>query len=142
MRILGVDYGEKRIGIAVSDPQKSVAHGIEVVERGGKPKSDFRKIAEIIKRYDGVEEIVVGLPKTLKGEIGTAAKEVLAFIDRLNEAVGVPVKTWDERFSTVAAERPLKEGNIARSKRKKLIDSSAAAFMLQGYLDHQRRASL
>ena len=142
MRILGIDYGEKRIGVAVSDPLKTVAHGIEVVERSGKLKSEFGKIAEIIKRYDGVEEIIVGLPKTLKGEIGIAAKKVLAFVDHLKKVVDVPVRTWDERFSTVAAERPLREGNIARSKRKKLIDSSAAAFMLKGYLDLLRHASL
>jgi len=142
MRILGIDYGEKRIGIAISDPLQTVALGIGVIERSGKLKGDIKKIRDIIEKYGGVDEIVIGLPKTLKGKIGMEAEIVLKFIEDIKKVINVPLVTWDERLSTVAAERPLREAHISRLKRKKVIDESAAVFMLQGYLDRKRQKSL
>ncbi len=141
MRILAIDYGEKRIGIAISDPSKVLAHAVEVIERTGDLKKDLNKIAKILERYHGVEEIIIGLPKTLRGGIGIKAEAVLKFAEDVKKEIGVPVQTWDERLSTKAVERPLKEAHISKTKRKKLLDASAAAFMLQGYLDRKRHAS-
>ena len=142
MRILGIDWGEKRIGVAVSDPLQNVAYGVKVIECSANCEERFKKIAEFLEEYAPVEEVVVGLPKTLRGEIGPKAKEVLEFIESLKKIVNAPIKTWDERLSTSAVERPLKGIRISKQKRNKIIDASAAAFILQGYLDHKRRASL
>lgn len=132
-RILGIDYGEKRIGLAVSDPLRITAQGIDTLESRGWEK-DLRALREIVARQQ-VERVVVGLPRRMDGTIGRQAQRVEDFVRRLAEGIGLPVETWDERLTTVAAERALLEGSVRRSKRKLLRDRLAAVFILQGYLD-------
>ena len=132
-RILGIDYGEKRIGLALSDPLRITAQGIDTPERRGW-QEDLRAIREIVTRQQ-VERVIVGLPRRMDGTIGRQAQRVLDFVRILAEGIGLPVETWDERLTTVAAERALLEGSVRRSKRKLLRDRLAAVFILQGYLD-------
>jgi len=132
MRKLGIDYGEKHIGVAVSDPLGITAQPVDVVK-------DIEGILRIIREYQGVSRIIVGLPKTLKGEIGIAAQKVLDFVELLKTKVSIPVETWDERLSTAGVERTLIEAGLSRQKRKKVVDKSAAAFILQGYMDSKRK---
>ena len=139
MRILGLDYGEKRIGVAVSDPLEMIAQGVAVLGKGETFADDLRELKRIIKKYDGVDEIVVGLPKRMSGEIGIAAEKVLAFVAELKKEFKLNIVTWDERLTTVMAERSLIEAGLSREKRKKVIDQSAAANILQGYLDSKQR---
>jgi len=134
---MGIDYGEKRIGVAVSDPLGIVAQGIDVVESRGL-SNDVDNIRKLVDRYGNVEEIVVGLPKTLKGELGPQAQKVTKFIEALKKCVDVTVVTWDERLTTSAVERVLIDADMSRKKRKKVVDKTAAAYMLQGYLDARR----
>lgn len=135
MRVLGLDYGEKRIGISISDPLLMTAQAVSVITRSSCLEDDIEKIKDVIAKYGDDFEIVIGLPKTMRGEIGPAAKSVLKFVDKLSKKVPFPVITWDERLSTAASERMLLEADLSRAKRKKVIDSSAAQFILQGYLD-------
>ena len=135
MRVLGIDYGEKRMGIAISDATGTIASGVAVIGRSGSISADLKELKQIIKKYGGVDEIVIGLPKTLKGEIGASAKLVLSFVDELKGEISVPITTWDERYSTVAVERVLKEANLSRARRKMVVDKSAAVYLLQGYLE-------
>lgn len=139
MRILGIDYGEKRIGVAVSDPLGFIAQGVAVIGKGETFENDIRELKKIIKKYPGVDEIVVGLPKTMAGEIGSQAEKVLAFVDALKKEFKLNIITWDERLTTVEAERFLIEAGVSREKRKKVIDKSAAANILQGYLDRKKK---
>jgi len=134
MRIMGLDVGDKTIGVALSDPLGWTAQGLEVIRSGDNINQDLARLAEIVTEH-GVEKILVGLPKNLNGTIGPQGEKVLAFIERLKEKIDLPVKTWDERLSTVAAERVLLEADVSRGKRKKVIDKMAAAVILQGYLD-------
>ncbi len=133
MRILGLDVGSKTIGIAVSDEMGWTGQGIGAIRRTNS-RADLAELHHYLRHY-GVEKIVVGIPRNMNGSIGSAAKQVYAFIERLQEAFPIPVETWDERLSTVAAERVLLEADLSRSKRKKVIDKIAAAIILQGYLD-------
>jgi len=135
MRILGLDVGEKRIGVALSDPLGIIASALTVVER----TTDEAAVKQIVDlaRENEVERIVVGMPRSLDGSLGKQAQAVQSFIDLLKEHK-LPVVTWDERLSTVAAERTMLEVGMKRDKRKKRRDSLAAAFILQGYLDHER----
>ncbi len=135
MRILGIDHGEKRIGVAVSDPTEQIATGVGVIGSAGDTRKDIDEIKKVMSKFGDVGEIVVGLPKTMKGEIGQRAQIVLNFIDALKAEVSIPVLSWDERLSTVAVERVLIEADMSRAKRKKVIDKSAAVYLLQGYLD-------
>jgi putative Holliday junction resolvase len=135
MRILGIDYGEKRIGIAISDPLGITAQPLEVIDSA----KDVGGIRGILKEYEGVGLIVVGLPKTLKGEVGIAAQKVLEFVERVRAEVGIDVTTLDERLTTAAAEKTMISAGLSRAKRKKVIDKSAAAIMLQNYLDTKRK---
>ncbi len=137
MRILGIDYGTKRIGIAISDPLGITASGIAVLGKGESFDQDIREIKKIIKKYEGVDEIVVGLPKTLAGEIGIAASALLEFVAALKKEFKLAVDTWDERLTTAEAEKMLISAGLSREKRKKVIDQSAAANILQGYLDRR-----
>ena len=139
MRILGIDYGTVRIGIAISDPLGIMAFGVAVLGKGESFDQDIREIKKIIKKYDGVDQIVVGLPKTLAGEIGIAASAVLDFVEALKKEFKVAIDTWDERLTTADAEKMLISAGLSREKRKKVIDQSAAANMLQGYLDRRSR---
>ncbi|MFC1510881.1 Holliday junction resolvase RuvX [Candidatus Margulisiibacteriota bacterium] len=130
-RILGLDYGEKRIGVAVSDLLGLTAQPLMVI-------SDISELEPILKRYEQVDKIIVGLPKRLSGEIGPAGQKVLAFMEQLKSKLALPVEIWDERLTTAAAEKTLISAGLSRQKRKKVIDKSAAALILQSYLDSKR----
>ncbi len=133
MRILGLDVGDKTIGVALSDEMGWTAQALEVIQRKGLSQ-DIKKIKDILNEYQ-VGEIVVGLPKNMNGKEGEQAKKVREFLERLEAGVRLPIKTWDERLTTVAAERTLLQGDLSRAKRKRIIDKVAAQVILQGYLD-------
>ena len=137
MRILCLDVGEKNIGVAGSDPLGLTAQGLEVIKRQSLSK-DLRKIRQLLKDYD-VEEIVLGLPRNMNGTIGVKAREILRFKENLEEAAGIAVTTWDERLTTVAAQRALLEADVSRKGRKKVIDKLAAVFILESYLRYRQR---
>jgi len=136
VRILGLDIGEKRIGVALSDPLGIMAGALTVIER----TTDEAAIKQILDLAceNEVERIVVGMPRSLDGSLGKQAQAVQSFIDSLKGHTQLPLVTWDERLSTVAAERTMLEVGMKRDKRKKRRDSLAAAFILQGYLDRER----
>ena len=142
MRIMGLDYGTKTVGVAVSDPLGLTAQAIETIVR--KEENKLRKtcarIEELIVQYD-VEKIILGFPKHMNNDIGERAEKSLEFRDMLHRRTGLEVVMWDERLTTVEAERTLIESNIRRENRNKHIDQIAAVFILQGYLDlmHMRR---
>jgi putative Holliday junction resolvase len=138
MRALGLDVGSKTIGIAISDELGYSAHGRETLARKG-TAADVTRVLEIAKA-EGAERIVVGLPLELSGREGPRAKRVNVFIDALRARAGdaLPVETWDERFSTVGANRALMEADLSRARRKQVIDQQAALFILQGWLDARR----
>ena len=133
MRILGLDVGDVIIGVAVSDPSRIIAQGLDSIKRVN-PQKDVETIRNLVDQYEA-GEIVVGLPKMMSGEIGVQAQKVLDFAELLRAAVGIPISMWDERLSTVAATRSLIEGDMSRRKRKKVVDKVAAMLILQGYLD-------
>lgn len=132
-RIMGLDIGDKTIGVAVSDIMGMTAQGIKTIRRESK-KKDLEQLKEIIKEKQ-VNKIVSGLPKNMNGTLGPQGEKVIKFCDFLKEEVGLEIEFWDERLSTVAAERSLIEGDVSRKKRKKVIDMLAAVIILQGYLD-------
>lgn len=136
MRVMACDYGSKTIGIAVSDPFGWTAQGVEIIRRQEEEalSSSIERIEELIAEY-GVEKIVVGLPKNMNNTSGERVEKTLEFIEKLKKKISLPVVTWDERLSTVGAERVLLEADLSRAKRKKVIDKMAAAYFLQGYLD-------
>ena len=136
---MGLDIGEKRIGVALSDPMGIIASALTVIER----TTDDAAIKQIIEtaRRNEVERIVIGLPRSLDGSLGKQAQTVQAFIELFKSYTELPIVTWDERFSTVAAERTLLEAGTRRDKRKKHRDAVAAAFILQGYLDSEKSHS-
>ena len=137
MRILGLDIGTKTIGIDVSDELSLIAQGLFTLKRKGL-QSDIRELEKLIEEHS-VEKIVIGLPKNMNNTLGPSANMVLAFIEELKKCVDLPVVTWDERLSTVAAEKALLEADMSRKKRKRVIDTVAAQLILQGYLDCQQR---
>ncbi len=136
MRILGLDMGKKRTGVAVSDELSLTATPLRTIKASGR-SALIREIREIIEEY-GVEEIVVGLPLNLDGTVGVRATEVIGFAEALEKATGLKVHRWDERFSTVAVTRVLIEADMSRAKRKEVIDKTAAAYILQGFLESRR----
>jgi putative Holliday junction resolvase len=133
MRILGLDVGSKTIGMAVSDELELVANTLATLQRKGM-EQDLRNLAAVIAEQE-VGAIVVGLPKNMNGSLGPSAQMVLELVEELKRTVAQPVVTWDERLSTVAAEKALLEADMSRKKRKKVIDQVAAVLILQGYLD-------
>jgi putative holliday junction resolvase len=139
MRTLGIDYGDKRIGIAISDPLGIIATGIAVVGKGETFEQDIQEISSLIKKYDGVGEIVVGLPRTLSGAAGIQVEKVMRFVDALKQGFKINISIWDERLTTASAERALIETGMPRAKRKQVIDQSAAANILQSYLDRKKK---
>jgi len=139
MRIIGIDYGDKRIGIAISDPLGFTAQGVAVIGKGESYDEDIKELKKIIKKYEGVDEILIGLPKTMAGQIGVQAEKVLKFQEALKAAFKIPINTWDERLTTVQAERTLIEAGLSGKKRRKVVDKSAAAYILQSYLDSKRK---
>jgi len=132
-RIMGLDYGDKTIGVAVSDEFGWTAQGVEVIRRK-KPEDDLNRLRQLADEY-AVNEFVVGLPKNMNNTIGPRGELCIAFSETLQEAFRLPVKLWDERLSTVSAQRTLIEADVSRKKRKQVIDKMAAAIILQNYLD-------
>lgn len=132
MRRLGVDYGERRIGLAVSDDEGRMALPLETVEHRGGGGID---VVARRARERAVEAIVVGLPLMMNGREGTSARRARAFGDALARRTGLPVVFWDERWTTAAAERSLSEAGIRGARRRRVVDQSAAALLLQSYLD-------
>ena len=139
MRVLGLDVGERRIGVALSDPEGIIAIALTVIERKSE-ETDLKQLIDLTHEH-GVERIVIGLPRSLDGSLGKQAKVVEAFVKSLAGCTELPVVTWDERLSTVAAERFLSDAGVKREKRKARRDALAAAIMLQGYLDRGRTSS-
>jgi putative Holliday junction resolvase len=133
LKVLGIDYGEKRIGLAATDEAGLMAHGMETLVRRG-DDSDFERLAGIV-RSERIERVVVGMPYNMDGSAGFKAKEVETFIDQLAGRVDVPIETWDERLSTARAEREMLAADMTRKKRSRRRDRLAAQFILQGYLD-------
>lgn len=133
MKLLGLDYGDRRIGVAVSDVFGWTAQGIEVVQRRD-DASHMQRIAELAKLHE-VEEVVVGLPKNMNGTIGPRGELCIEFAESLRELLDLPVHLWDERLTTVSAERTLLEADVSRKKRKQVVDKIAAGLILQNYLD-------
>lgn len=136
MRVLGLDVGEKTIGVAVSDPLGITAQGLQVIRRSAL-EQDLQQLAKLVESYS-VEQIVVGMPRRTDGSYGPEAAKVEQFAKALQEAVSVPIRFWDERFSTVTAQRILLEGDVSRAKRRQVVDKVAASVILQAYLDQQR----
>jgi len=136
VRALGLDVGERRIGAAVSDPEGILAMPLAAIEARSEHEAVER--IEALAREHDVERVVVGLPLSLDGSLGPQAQRVKSFADALAERIEIPVVTWDERLSTVAAGRALADAGVKRGKRKKRLDSTAASLILQGYLDRQR----
>ena len=133
MRILALDHGTKRIGVAVSDELKMIAQPLEFIP--AEPFADvLARLKEIILQKE-VELILVGMPRNMDGSYGPAALKVQTFVAVLREALTVPIQTWDERLTSVQANRFLMEGNVRRDKRKEKVDKMAAAILLQSYLD-------
>lgn len=136
-RVMGIDYGDVRIGIAVSDLMGWTAQGVETIHRKSE-EHDFARLAELIQQYE-VEKIVLGFPKNMNGTIGPRGELSQQFAEILNEKFGLPVILWDERLSTMAAERMLVSADVSRKKRKQVVDKMAAAIILQNYLDSQSK---
>jgi putative Holliday junction resolvase len=138
MRIIGLDFGTKTVGVAISDPLGFTAQGIETITRKeeNKLRQTLARIEALIDEYQ-VEEIVVGLPKNMNNTIGERAESCKDFADKLERRTGLPVVMWDERLSTVSANQVLMESGVRREDRKAVIDKIAAVFILQGYLDYK-----
>jgi len=134
---MGIDYGDSRIGVAVSDPMGWTAQGLETIERKGTVEQAAEKIKQLVEQY-GVERIVIGLPRNMNGTIGPSGEKAIEFGDVLARITGIEVVRWDERLTTVAANRLMHEVGMKTSKKKKSVDRIAAVFILQGYLDSMK----
>ncbi|MGE5371960.1 MAG: Holliday junction resolvase RuvX [Solirubrobacterales bacterium] len=137
MRIIGIDYGTRRIGIALSDPLGLTAYAHTVLQRG-KLEAVLQSIQTICTEQE-VERIVLGLPRNMDGSYGEAAQKVKAFGEQVEAFTGLPLVYYDERLTTRSAETILLEADVSRKKRKQVIDKVAASYILQAYLDHTRR---
>jgi putative Holliday junction resolvase len=138
-RVLSLDVGEKRIGIALSDPSGTIAQGLRLYATTGSRTRDIAAIGELVREL-GVSRVVVGLPKNLDGSLGPRAQEMVRFAESLERQSGVPVDLWDERFTTDEAHRIFDMASVKRKKRRGSIDVMAAQIILQGYLDAQGQA--
>ena len=138
MRIMGLDFGSKTVGVAISDELLLTAQGIEIIRRKdeNKLRQTLARIEELIVEY-GVEEIVLGLPKNMNATEGIRVELTNEFKEKLERRTGLTVHTWDERLTTVAADKAMIEAGIRREKRKDYVDMIAATLILQGYLDSQ-----
>ena len=136
MRILGLDYGSKTVGVAVSDPLGLTAQSVETIWRKqeNKLRQTLARIEELAAEYQA-EKIVLGLPKNMNNTIGERAEKTLEFREMLERRTGLQVVMWDERLTTVEAERTLMEASVRRENRRQYLDQLAAVFILQGYLD-------
>lgn len=140
MRIMGLDFGSKTVGVAISDPLLITAQGIEIIRRKdeNKLRQTLARIEALAAEYE-VEKIVLGLPKNMNDTMGERAKLTLEFKEKLERRTGLPVVMWDERLTTVAADRAMMEAGIRRENRKEYVDKIAACFILQGYLDSREK---
>ncbi len=137
MRIMGIDYGDRQIGVAVSDELFLTAQGVATLRNSGDDRV-LNDIGKLAGEY-GVTEFVVGLPKNMNGTIGPRGEIAEQFARSLGEKTGLPVKLWDERLTTMSAQRTLIEADVSRKKRKEVIDKMAAALILQNYMDSRKR---
>mgnify|MGYP002422636040 CR=1 FL=1 len=140
MRIMGLDLGSKTVGVAISDPLLITAQGIEIIRRKeeNKLRQTLARIEALIEEY-GVNTIVLGLPKNMNDTLGERAQLSLEFKEKLERRTGLPVVMWDERLTTVAADKAMMEAGIRREKRKDYVDKIAACLILQGYLDKREK---
>ena len=140
MRIMGLDFGSKTVGVAVSDSLFVTAQGVEIIRRKeeNKLRQTLARIEELILEYE-VQEIVLGLPKHMNGSEGVRVELTEEFKDKLERRTGLPVTMWDERLTTVAADRTMMEAGVRRENRKNYVDMIAATLILQGYLDSRRK---
>ena len=137
MRILALDVGDKTIGLAISDLLMITAQGLEVIRRSSWSK-DVDRLRQIIREYE-VDTLLIGFPKNMNGTVGPRGEQTIEFAEKLKSSLnGIDVRFWDERLSTVAAQRSLIEADVSRAKRRQVIDKMAAVFILQGYLDSLR----
>ena len=139
MRVLGLDLGSKRIGVAVSDRSGTIASPLTVVQRSGREATDHERISALVAEEEA-ERVVVGLPLSLDGSVGPAARAAISEAERLSSVVPVPVETYDERLTTVTADRSLMEARRRAEARRRVVDKVAAAVMLQAWLDGQVRS--
>ncbi|MCD7806679.1 MAG: Holliday junction resolvase RuvX [Lachnospiraceae bacterium] len=139
MRIMGLDLGSKTVGVAISDPLLITAQGIEIIRRKdeNKLRQTLARIEELILEYE-VGEIVLGFPKHMNNDIGERAQISMEFQEKLERRTGLRVTLWDERLTTVSADRIMKEAGVRRENRKEYVDKIAAVIILQGYLDHRK----
>lgn len=139
MRILGLDYGSKTVGVAISDPLLITAQGLEIIRRDseGKIRKTYQRIEELCQEYE-VEKIVLGYPKNMNGTDGDRAQKSLEFKEALERRTGLPVIMWDERLTTVSADNVMMESGIRRENRKEYVDEIAAMIILQNYLESIR----
>lgn len=140
MRIMGLDYGSRTVGVAMSDELLITAQVIETITRKeeNKLRKTLARIDELVKEYN-VEQIVLGYPKNMNNTLGERIEKTMEFKEALERRTGLPIVLWDERLTTIAAERSLMESNVRREHRKEYVDQVAAAFILQGYLDSRKR---
>ena len=138
MRIMGLDYGSKTVGVAVSDPLGYTAQALETItrEEENKLRQTYRRLEELIAQR-GITTVVLGYPKNMDDSIGERGKKTEEFKAALERRTGLPVILWDERLTTVAAEKTLMEANVRREHRKEYVDKIAAVLILQGYLDYK-----
>ena len=139
---MGLDYGSKTVGVAVSDALLLTAQNIETIcrEQENKLRRTLARIQELCLKYE-VEEIVLGFPKNMNNTTGDRAEKSLEFAEMLKKRTGLPVVMWDERLTTVAAEQVLMESGVRREQRKEYVDQIAASMILQGYLDYRKNRS-
>ncbi len=142
MRMMGLDFGSKTVGVAISDELLITAQGIEIIRRESENKlrRTLARIEELIAEYK-VDKIVLGLPKNMNATIGERGEKTMEFQEMLARRTGLEVVLWDERLTTVAADKAMIEANIRRENRGKYVDKIAAIFILQGYLDYSGRSS-
>ena len=140
MRIMGLDYGSKTVGVAISDPLLMTAQGIEIIRRESEKRlrRTLARIEELVKEYE-VEKIVLGFPKHLNNSVGERGEKSLELKEMIERRCGLEVIMWDERFTTVEANKTLIEADVRRENRKDYVDMLAAVFILQGYLDSIRK---
>ena len=143
MRIMGLDFGSKTVGVAISDALLLTAQGIEIIRRKdeNKLRQTLARIEELIVEYE-VEEIVLGLPKNMNATEGIRVELTNEFKEKLERRTGLSVHTWDERLTTVAADKAMIEAGIRREKRKDYVDMIAATLILQGYLDYRKNKEM
>lgn len=145
-RLVGIDFGMSRLGLALSDERQIIATPFQTVQAEKKTELTIAKILAILSELEQthaceIEEIVVGLPLMMSGRTGLQADEVKHFVQLLSQKTSIPIKTWDERLTTVQAERSLRESQMTRKKRSKVVDIVSAAIILQSYLDHKSLSS-